>query len=306
MPCSCKTRIAFETELNESPTAFAAKELFEIRVPNIIPSLSDEKKLRPNVLRLYVRGKLAVDNFMNYIKSSQALANYIEGEISFDILDDDLFEDASTSSREGYSISDPRIQKLLEITRKIVRALIDERTAIGNTINKELEELHQKELEEEDRRRKEAETRARQEEAARKNAEQDAKYAKVAQRQAEIETEAARKEAKQYKDQNRVIFSTVSEDQESFAAKCHLVKTNAVTIRNSVKTLSKKVSADSYRELGAIALSSERILSSLKYSALAKFNLRDEFIEEVSSNPILRPSSRIREKRIDGIRRGNI
>lgn len=246
----------------------------------LLRNASDGKKLRPNALRLYVRGKLAVDNFMNYIKSSQALANYIEGEISFDILDDDLFEDASTSSREGYSISDPRIQKLLEITRKIVRALIDERTAIGNTINKELEELHQKELEEEDRRRKEAETRARQEEAARKNAEQDAKYAKVAQRQAEIETEAARKEAKQYKDQNRVIFSTVSEDQESFAAKCHLVKTNAVTIRNSVKTLSKKVSADSYRELGAIALSSERILSSLKYSALAKFNLRDEFIEE--------------------------
>ena len=35
-----------------------------------------------------------------------------------------------------------------------------------------------------------------------------------------------------------------------------------------------------YRELGAIALSSERILSSLKYSALANFNLRDEFIEE--------------------------
>lgn len=83
-----------------------------------------------------------------------------------------------------------------------------------------------------------------------------------------------------YKDQNRVIFSTVSEDQESFAAKCHLVKTNAVTIRNSVKTLSKKLDINQYRELGAIAMASERILGSLKYSALANFNLRDEFIQE--------------------------
>lgn len=232
----------------------------------LLRNSADGKKLRPNALRLYVRGKLAVDNFMNYIKSSQALANYIEGEISFDILDDDSFEDASTSSREGYSLSDPRIQKLLEITRKIVRALINERTAIGNTINKELEELRKKELEEEARKKKEAEAQAKREEAARKNAEHEA--------------EAAKKEANQYKDQNRVIFSTVSEDQESFAAKCHLVKTNAVTIRNSVKTLSKKIDINSYRELGAIALSSERILSSLKYSALANFNLRDEFIEE--------------------------
>lgn len=246
----------------------------------LLRNTADGKKLRPNALRLYVRGKLAVDNFMNYIKSSQALANYIEGEISFDILDDDLFEDASTSSREGYSISDPRIQKLLDITKKIVRALINERTAIGNTVNTELEELRKKELEEEARKKKEAEAQARQEEAARKNAEQEAEYARAAQRQAEAETEAAKKEANQYKDQNRVIFSTVSEDQESFASKCHLVKTNAVTIRNNVKTLSKKVDINSYRELGAIALSSERILSSLKYSALANFNLRDEYIEE--------------------------
>lgn len=55
---------------------------------------------------------------MSYIKSSQALANYIEGEISFDVLDDDLFEDASTSSREGYSLSDPRVKILIDISKK--------------------------------------------------------------------------------------------------------------------------------------------------------------------------------------------
>lgn len=158
------------------------------------------KKMRPNALRLYVRGKLAVDNLMNYIKSSQALANYIEGEISFDILDDDLFEDASTSSREGYSISDPRIQKLIEITKPIVRALITERTAIGNSINSELRDLRDKELAEEqaqkaeaERQRREAEEQARKEEAARKKEEEARKVAEEERDKAKAESESDRK-----------------------------------------------------------------------------------------------------------------
>lgn len=246
----------------------------------LLRNTSDGKKLRPNSLRLYVRGKLAVDNLMNYIKSSQALANYIEGEISFDVLDDDMFEDASTSSREGYSLSDPRVKVLIDITKKIVRALINERTEIGNKINNELKEVRERELEEERKRKAEAEEQARTETEARHRAEADAQQAREAQQQAETEFEAAKQEVNKFKDQNRILFSTVSEDQESFAAKCHLVKTNAVTIRNSVTTLAKKIDVNTYRELGSIAMASERILGSLKYSALAKFNLRDEFIQE--------------------------
>lgn len=238
------------------------------------------KKIRPNALRLYVRGKLAVDNLMNYIKSSQALANYIEGEISFDILDDDMFEDAATSSREGYSLSDPRVVKLVEIARKIVRALIDERTSIGNTINKEINDFKQRQIEEEERQKKEAEKRAQQEEAARKKAEKSAEEARDAQHRAEVETEVAKQEANQYRQQNRVIFSAISEDQENFAEKCHLVKTNALTIRNSIATLAQKIGINTYRELGAISIASERILSSLRYSALANFSMRDEFMRE--------------------------
>lgn len=246
----------------------------------LLRNTSDGKKMRSNALRLYVRGKLAVDNLMNYIKSSQAFANYIEGEISFDVLDDDLFEDASTSSREGYSLSDPRVKTLIEISKKIVRALINERTDIGNKINTELKEVREREIAEERQKKAEAEERTRREAKARQKAEDDAQQARKAQQQAETETEEAKQEAKKFKDQNRVIFSTVSEDQESFAAKCHLVKTNAVAIRNSVTTLSKKIDFNKYRELGAIAMASERILGSLKYSALANFNLRDEFIQE--------------------------
>ncbi len=88
-----------------------------------------------NALRLYVRGKLTVDNLMTYLGSTQAFSNYIEGEISFDVLDDDRFEDISTSSREGYKKDDPRIEKLLEIVGKIVTRLISERKNARESLN---------------------------------------------------------------------------------------------------------------------------------------------------------------------------
>ncbi|MBQ8371818.1 MAG: ATP-binding protein [Clostridia bacterium] len=122
--------------------------------------------LHPNALRLYVRGKLAVSNLMPYIRSVAAFAPYIEGEISFDILDDDLFEDTSTSNREGYSISDPRIKKLSEIVGKIINTLVTKRNDAGKKVNKEIKAIKERidaEAEEERRKREEAEEAARQE-----------------------------------------------------------------------------------------------------------------------------------------------
>lgn len=101
-----------------------------------------------NSLRLYVRGKLAVDNLMNYLGSTQAFSNYIEGEISFDVLDDDRFEDISTSSREGYKRDDPRIEKLLDIVGKVVTKLIsvrkDARENLDRLVARYNEEEHRK------------------------------------------------------------------------------------------------------------------------------------------------------------------
>lgn len=105
----------------------------------------------PNSLRLYVRGKLAVDDLMAYLRNTQAFSNYIEGEISFDVLDDDAFEDISTSSREGFKRDDPRIEKLLELVGKIVTRLISERIDARTRLNKlkedfQLEETKKTEL----------------------------------------------------------------------------------------------------------------------------------------------------------------
>ena len=216
----------------------------------------------PNSLRLYVRGKLAVNNLMNYVASTAAFASYIEGEISFDILDDDSFEDASTSSREGYSISDPRIKKLIEIVNKIITSLINERTKIGNQINNELKAI------EEERRLAEIEA---------------IKKAEVAEERSIKEQEKrqlAEEKVNKLQSQNNTIFSAITEEQQMFSAKTHLIKTNAISIRNNISTLANKIGVEKYREVGAIAISTDKILSSLKYSALAKFNIEDEYIQE--------------------------
>ena len=57
---------------------------------------------QPNQLRLFVRNKLAVANYFDMHPSTQTMSNYIEGEISFNILDDDDLPDIATSSRQDF------------------------------------------------------------------------------------------------------------------------------------------------------------------------------------------------------------
>lgn len=227
---------------------------------------------QPNKLRVYVRNKLAVNNYFDLRKSTQAMANYIEGEISFDILDDDDLPDIATSSRQDF-LDDERVEKLIELVDPIVNTLFKLRIKLGQQIRienteyiNELQKIERKKKEEAERARAEAERLAREAEEARR-------------REEELRREAEEK-ANKLQAQNNTIFDAITEDQESFSAKTHLVKTNAIAIRNSVATLAKKIGTDNYKEVGAIAISSDKILSSLKYSALAKFNIEDEYIYE--------------------------
>jgi len=91
----------------------------------------------PNKLRLYIRNKLAVEDFMGYIKNTQQGANYIEGEISFDLLDDNRLEDITTSNRQDVDIHDPRVALLIAIVKKIVTRLIGSRNSITEEVSKE-------------------------------------------------------------------------------------------------------------------------------------------------------------------------
>lgn len=129
---------------------------------------------KPNRLKLYVRDKLAVENFLEYLDNTQAMRVYLEGEISFDILDNDELEDISTSSREGFSREDERVKLLINILKPIISKLISERNKIATQISVEDRMEDERRLEKErEERRKEREAR-RQEEREKRIAEQKA------------------------------------------------------------------------------------------------------------------------------------
>ena len=99
------------------------------------------KFYNPIQLRLYVRNKLAVENFLNIINSTQTYVNYIEGEINFDLLDDDDFPDIATSNRQGLDEHDERVALLIDILNPIIRSLIDKRGHLAQkmkTVQKEI------------------------------------------------------------------------------------------------------------------------------------------------------------------------
>lgn len=98
----------------------------------------------PIQLRLYVRNKLAMGNFLNVINNTQAFVNYIEGEIHFDILDEDDLPDIATSNRQGLDEHDIRVQKLVDLVKRIVTNLISKRTDLSEKIKKSQSELLEK------------------------------------------------------------------------------------------------------------------------------------------------------------------
>lgn len=91
----------------------------------------------PNQIRVYVRNKLANENVLDRLGLVGTYANYIEGEISFDILDDNDFEDIATSNRQDFSIVDERVRILYEILRGICRQLLQRRQELADKINAE-------------------------------------------------------------------------------------------------------------------------------------------------------------------------
>lgn len=88
----------------------------------------------PNQLRVYVRNKLAMPNMIEYLGITRAFVNYIEGEISFDILDDDELEDIATAGRQDFNTQDPRFLLLKELLTKIGNSLVSKRQALADKI----------------------------------------------------------------------------------------------------------------------------------------------------------------------------
>lgn len=98
-------------------------------------NFTKNKFYNPIQLRLYVRNKLAVENFLNMLNSTQAFVNYIEGEINFNLLDDNDFPDIATSNRQGLDEHDERVELLKNIVNSIIQDLIQKRHQLSDEMN---------------------------------------------------------------------------------------------------------------------------------------------------------------------------
>lgn len=100
------------------------------------PRFEKNKYYNPAQIRVYVRGKLASDQLLNQLGLTGTYVNYIEGEISFDLLDEDALPDIATSNRQDFDETDGRVTLLRALVRPIVRSLMQDRQSIATAISK--------------------------------------------------------------------------------------------------------------------------------------------------------------------------
>ncbi|HEM5271663.1 TPA: ATP-binding protein, partial [Streptococcus suis] len=265
---------------------------------------------KANQLRLYVRDKLAVSDFMPLLNNTQAFGAYIEGEISFDVLDHDRLEDISTTNREGLSGNDERITLLIDLLKPIVNKLISERANIGSVVRKEVDEIRRKEkkaLEEkriqEEEAKKIAEEERREAELARKTAEREKIEAQQKQRQAEVAKEVEREkrlvteqELKITSKQALFLRKLTNPKFENATEALHAMYTESDSIELSINSISQilneyqatDIIAEVDEDIYGITISAQKIKKIYDLAFSADFRLSDqtqsfilqEFIEQ--------------------------
>ena len=209
---------------------------------------------QPNKLRVYVRNKLAVNNYFDLRKSTQAMANYIEGEISFDILDDDDLPDIATSSRQDF-LDDERVEKLIRIVDPIVNTLFKFRNKLGQQIRLENND-HIEYLQEVERKKKEeAERLAKEAEAARIMAEQ-------AKKKAEEEARLAEERAEKERQRSKYILSVSSVEDKNIMNAIHSIYNKSTRIKENIDEISNLsvLPQEARKHLEKISLSNQYIL----------------------------------------------
>jgi len=230
------------------------------------------KAYQPNRLRLYVRNKLAIENFMEYVHNTQAFGKYIEGEIHFDILDNNNLPDIATADREDYKEDNDRIKKLVDILKPIINALIKSRIEVGHQIRKE-EEKYWREKEEKQR-----------EKTAK--AQDDAQKARTAKDKADARAKAAEDELEKQKKQNIFQSSIIGKEKEQIMGLQHQIKHSASRIKKNVSDLfkylkKKDINDDTIvKHLSTISSEGVNIETIAKYVTNANFDLQSTEINE--------------------------
>jgi signal transduction histidine kinase len=239
------------------------------------------KAYQPNRLRLYVRNKLAVENFMEYLHNTQTFGKYIEGEIHFNILDNNELPDIATAGRQSYKENNDRIQKLVEILKPIIGALVRARIEMGHKIRIEEENYREKKEAEETAKTEQAQAETKKAREAKDKAEEGRKKAEAHARDVEEELE-------QEKKQNIFQRSIIGHEKEQIIGLQHQIKHSASRIKKNVSNLyeylikSNKSLADNFiiKYLSTISIESENIESIAKYITNANFDLKATEIKE--------------------------
>lgn len=235
------------------------------------PLFMKNNTYRPNQLRVYIRNKLAVANFLPYLKNTQIFGNYIEGEISFDILDDDFLPDITTSNRQDLQQEDERVVLLIEILKPIINKLISERIKVANDIKKEEELFFEKQKLELQKIKDQAELKV-------ESLEKDNKSLKY-------DIALKNKDLKSEKKRNSFLNSSLRIDQKEFMQRLHMFQINLGTINNIIAKWIKKHSRNNLKienilpDIKTISYTIEKMRGNLKYSSYASFNTQDEYIE---------------------------
>lgn len=234
----------------------------------------DEKFIRndiyqPNRLRIYVRNKLAVADFFEMHPSTQAMSNYVEGDITFNILDDDDLPDIATSSRQDF-LDDERVELLISILDPIVNTMFKVRNEIGQKIRSENEEYEEylRKQEEEKRKREEearqkAEEQAREAEQKKAEAEKKQKEAERNKQEAEEKQKRAEERAEQERQRTRYILNVSGVEDKNIMNSIHSIYNMSNRVKENLDDLSEVVqhSAIGMKKLEKAVMSNQRILS---------------------------------------------
>lgn len=253
------------------------------------PDYLRNKAYRPNQLRLYVRKKLAVENFLEYVKNTQAFSNYIEGEISFDILDDNHLGDIATSNRQGFVEDDERVQLLIGILNPIINSLIRSRIKLANLLKYEEKAYYEKMAEiarqDEEKRRIKAEEEKRRAEEEREQVEKEKNKIELQKKEVEERAYNLNISLSSEKKRNNFLLDTLGEDQINFSTRLHMLKINISTMNMAIQKSIMKLQRgrfaeeDAWATLKKMSYLTSRIQAVLSYSAIAKFDTREEITQ---------------------------
>ena len=213
------------------------------------------KAYKPNQLRLYIRKKLAVENFFDIYKNNQVFANYIEGEISFDILDDDKFEDIATTNRQSLIQDDKRVIKLIEIVKPIIGKLIRTRLQLSEEVKEEIKIL-----------KEEAETKAEQEKKAKEKAEQEL----------ELKHKKTQRTLEQINSENIFLRKTTNADMDALLTTFHSVLNDSEAISEVINYYTPPTLSNINDLIDGVKEANQKIYTISKMATLKNFSDKTE------------------------------